>query len=78
MDEEYVMEAMSKMMMEFSRKGKRRDAAHQAVESMVEQVGYFNGIEVQKYLKAYNAEMGSRGVNEALRLEYFCQVVNPT
>ena len=54
MDEEYVMEAMSKMMMEFSRKGKRRDAAQQAVESMVEQVGYFNGIEVQKFL---NVEM---------------------
>ena len=69
MDEEYLVEAMSKMMMEFSRKGKRRDAAQQAVESVVKQVGYFNGVEVQKFLKAYNAEMGSRGVNEALRLE---------
>ena len=75
MDEEYLVEAMSKMMMEFSRKGKRRDAAQQAVESVVKQVGYFNGVEVQKFLKAYNAEMGSRGVNEALRLEYFCRVV---
>ena len=34
-----------------------------------------NGVEVQNFLKSYNAEMGSRGVNEALRLEYFCQVV---
>ena len=75
MDEEYLVEAMSKMMMEFSRKGKRRDAAQQAVESVVKKIGYFNGVEVQKFLKSYNAEMGSRGVNEALRLEYFCRVV---
>ena len=48
MDDEHLMEAMSKMMMEFSRNGKRRDAAQQAVESVVKQVGYFNDIEVQK------------------------------
>ena len=75
MDEEYVMEAMSKMMMEFSRKGKRQDAAQQAVESVVERVGYFNGAEAQKFLYAYNIEMDSRGVNEAMKLEYFCWVV---
>ena len=74
-DEEYLMVAMSKMMMEFSRKGKQQDAAQQAVESVVKKFGYFNSVEVQKFLKAYNAKMGSRGVNEALRLEYFCRVV---
>ena len=75
MDEEYLMEAMSKMIMEYSREGKRRDAAQQVVESVVERVGYFDGGIVQNFLDTYNAEMDSRGVNEAMRLEYFCRVV---
>ena len=36
---------------------------------MVERVSYFNSVEVQ------NVEMDSRGVDEAMRLEYFCRVV---
>ena len=75
MDEEYLMKAMSKMMMEFSREGKRRDAAQQAVGSVVERIGYFDGGKVQNFLKVYNAEMDSRGVEKAMRLEYFCRVV---
>ena len=75
MDEEYLMEAMSKMIMEFSREGKRRDAAQQAIESMVERVGCFDGGKVQNFLEAYNAEMDSRCVSEAMRPEYFCRVV---
>ena len=75
MDEEYLMKAISKMMMEFSREGKRRDAAQQAVGSVVERVGYFDGSKVQIFLKVYNAEMDLRGVEEAMRLEYFCRVV---
>ena len=69
------MKEMSKMMMEFSREGKTRHAAQQAVESMIKRVGFFDGGKVQKFLKAYNAEMDSRGVEEAMRLEYFCRVV---
>ena len=44
MEEEYLMEAMSKTMMDFSREGKQRDKAQQAVESVVDQVGYFKGV----------------------------------
>ena len=42
---------------------------------MVERVGPFNGDKVPSYLEAYNAEMEERGVDEALRLEFFCRVV---
>ena len=75
MDGEYLKEAMSNMMMEFLREGNRRSAAQQAVDRVVERVGYFNGAEAQKFLYAYNIEMDSRGVNEAMKLEYFCWVV---
>ena len=63
------------MMMEFLREGKRRSAAQQAVERVVERVGYFNGAEVQNFLQVYSEEMDSRGVDKAMRLEYFCRVV---
>ena len=75
MDGEYLMEAMTKRMMEFLREGKRRNEAQQAVERVVERVGYFNGAEVQNFLEVYNGEMDSRGVDEAMRREYFCRVV---
>ena len=42
MDGEYLMEAMTKRMMVFLKEGKRRNEAQQAVERVVEQVGYFN------------------------------------
>ena len=42
---------------------------------MVERVGYFNGAKVQNFLKVYNGEMDSRGVDKAMRMEYFCRVV---
>ena len=75
MDEEYLMKAMSKMMMEFSGESKRRDATQQAVKSVVERVGYFDRGIVQIFLDTYNAKMDSRNVNEAMRLDYFCRVV---
>ena len=43
MDEEYLMEAILKTMMEFSREVKQRDAAQKAVERMVKRVGCFDG-----------------------------------
>ena len=76
MDSGYLMEAMSKRMTEFLREGKRRNEAQQAVERVVEQVSYFNGTEVQSFLEVYNGEMDLRGVDKAMRLEYFCQVVD--
>ena len=62
-------------MMEFSRKLKWRGAAQQAIERVVERVSYINGVEVQNFLKAYDIKMDLRGMNEAMRLEYFCKVV---
>ena len=58
-----------------TREGKRRNEAQQAVERVVERVGYFNGAEVQNFLEVYNGEMDLRGVDEAMRREYFCRVV---
>mgnify|MGYP000167333026 CR=1 FL=1 len=42
---------------------------------MVGRVGRFNGDEVPKILRVYNAEMTKWGTDEAMRLEYFCQLV---
>ena len=75
MDGEYLMEAMAKRMMDFLREGKRRNEAQQAIDRVVERASYFNGGEVQSFLKVYNAEMDSRGVDEPMRLEYFCRAV---
>ena len=41
---------------------------------MVDLVGWFNGNEVQIFLRDYNAEMTERGVDEATRLDFFCRV----
>ena len=46
------------------------------MERVVERVSYFNGAEVQSFQKVYNEEMDARGVDEAMRLEYFCRVVD--
>ena len=55
----------------------KRESAQRAVESMVERVGLFNGDKVPSYMEAYHVEMDVRGVNDALRLEFFCQVAAP-
>ena len=75
MDSECLMEAMTKRMMEFLREGKRRNEAQQVVERVVERMSYFNGAEVHNFLEVYNGEMDSRGVDEAMRREYFFRVV---
>ena len=38
-------------------------------------MSYFNGAEVHNFLEVYNGEMDSRGVDEAMRREYFFRVV---
>ena len=38
-------------------------------------MSYFNGAEVQSFLKVYNAEMDSRGLDKPMRLDYFCRTV---
>ena len=49
----------------------------QAVECVAERVGRFNGDKVPSYMQAYNEEMDSRGVDDALRLEFFCRISTP-
>ena len=54
-----------------------REATQQVVKSMVESVSLYNGDKVPFYLEAYNAKMEVRGVNDALRLEFFCRIATP-
>ena len=76
MEEDFDFEEMvAKLVMEAERKMVRRDAAQQAVERVVGRAGRFNGDDVPSFLEAYNEEMDARGVEEALRLEYFGRVV---
>ena len=62
---------------EFGRATTRREAAQQAAECVAERVGRFNGDKVPFYMEAYNEEMDVRGVNDALRLNFFCRIVAP-
>ena len=64
-------EMMTKILMDAGRKRARREAAQQAVERVVRLVGRFDGKEVPKFLRAYDAEMTGMGVDEATRLEFF-------
>ena len=76
MEEDFDFEEMvAKLVVEAERKMARRDVAQQAVERVVGRAGRFNGDDVPNFLEAYNMEMDARGVEEALRLEYFCRVV---
>ena len=68
-EEEDLEEVMLSMIMKFSKERESRDAAQQAVESMVKKVGCFFGSEVPKFLEAYNAEMTTREVGEAYGYE---------
>ena len=75
MEEDFdFVEMMAKIVMDAKRKKARRDAAQQAVERAVGLVGRFNGNDVPNFLRAYNAEMTEWGVDEATRLDFFCQV----
>jgi hypothetical protein len=74
--EDFDFEEMAaKIMMEAERKMARRDAAQQAVKRVVGRAGRFNEDSVPSFLEAYNSEMDARGVENTLRLEYFCRVV---
>ena len=69
-------EMMAKIVMDVERKKARRDAAQQAVERVVGRVGRFSGDDVPNILEAYKDEMTERGVDEEMRLDYFCRVAN--
>jgi hypothetical protein len=68
-------EVAAKIMMEAERRMVRPDAAQQAVERVVGRADRLNGDDVPNFLEAYNGEMDARGIEVALRLEYFCRVV---
>ena len=73
MEEDFdFAEVMTKILMDAERKKVRRDAAQQTVERVVDLVGRFNGKEVPKFLRAYDAEMTEMGLDEATRLDFFC------
>ena len=79
MEEDFdFAEMMAKIVMDAERKKVRRDAAQQAVERVVGRVGRFNGDDVPKNLGGYNAEMTDTGMDEAMRLDFFCPVANVT
>ena len=69
-----LAEMMAEIVVKAERKRARRDAAQQAVERVVNRVGRFDGKEVLKFLRAYDAEMAKMGVDEAMRLDFFCRV----
>ena len=76
MEEDFdFAEMMAKIVMDAERKKARRDAAQQAVERVVGRVDRFNGNDVPKFLRAYNAEMTEWGVHEVTRIDFFRPVV---
>ena len=76
MEEDFDFEEMvAKLVVEAERKMERRDAAQQVVERVVGRADRFNGDDVPNFLETYNGGMDARGVEEALRLEYFCRGV---
>ena len=44
---------------------------------MAKRIGRFNMDKVPSYMHAYNEEMDARGVDNALRLDFFCQTATP-
>ena len=44
---------------------------------MAERVGCFNGDKVPYYMESYNDDMNVRGIDDALRLEFFCRIADP-
>ena len=77
LDEDGFAELFVEAVREFGRAATRREVAQRAVECVVERVGRFNGDDVPSYMQAYNEEMNARGVDEALRLEFFCRIAAP-
>mgnify|MGYP000406178465 FL=1 len=70
------MQMMERTLMDLGRAKLKRDAVQQVVQCVVDRVGRFNRDRVDRfYLEAYDAKMTARDVDEAIRLEYFCQVV---
>ena len=74
-EDDGFVEMMAEVVLKFRRVVMRREAAQRAIERVVERVGRFNGDKVPFYLEIYNAELEAQGIDEALRLEFFCRVV---
>ena len=77
LEEDGFVELFVEAVREFGRATTRREAATRAVECVTERVDHFNGESVPSYMQAYNEEMDVRGVEDALRLEFFFQIAYP-
>ena len=75
LEDDDFTEMVAELVTELGRVTMRREAAQQAVMCVVERVDRFNGDKVPFYLEIYNAELEAQGIDEALRLEFFCRVV---
>ena len=71
LEDDDFMQIVSEVVREFGQVTTKREATQPTVECMVKRVVLFNGNKVPFYLEAYNAEMGVRSVNDALRLTFF-------
>ena len=77
LDEDSFAELFVEVVREFGRATTRREVAQRVVESVVERIGRFNGDDVPSYMQAYNEEMDARGIDDVLRLEFFCWIAAP-
>ena len=64
---------LSTMIIRFAEESEKREATQHVIESMVEKVNRVNKDEVLKFLKAYNAKMTKRDVDEAIWLKCFAR-----
>ena len=77
LEEDGFAQLFIEVVREFGRATTRREAGQRAIECVAERVGRFNGDELPFYIQAYNEEMDARGVDDALRLEFFCRIAAP-
>ena len=77
MEEDEFAQLFVEAVREFGRATTRREVAQRAVKCVAERVSCFNGDDVPSYMQAYNGEMDAQGVEDALRLEFFCRIATP-
>ena len=71
LEEDDFAQILAEVVRESGRVTRRREALQRVVECVVKRVSSFK---FPFYMEVYNAEMDVRGINDALRLEFFCQI----
>ena len=66
-----------KLFVEAVRQFRRATTGREVPQRAVERVSRFNGDDVPSYMQAYNEEMNTRDVDEALKLEFFYRIATP-